>query len=436
MGSLAISEVVNPATHFPWPTMLETGARRQERSPYEPSYRSPSASSSQRTSSRPRNSSVTPVSNRHSTSTSTALSDTPGKMSTRSIPRRESISQSSSRPTDARVPEPPSPHISPSQGAQSGADTHPVPGPASDATSSTQGSSCASPLSQSSTDSTNKPPVQIKVKDLKHIQSFLGDDSNSLGLAQSPLASSGAKGKNASPQYEISAMPITDVIEMVAGLLTRITTTNDRQHEHLHRHIPSAEGAAGLTPQTSSVLAFHGKNVPSISILSYLTRIHKYCPTTYEVFISLLVYFDRMTEKVNAGRIQNMRQAEDRSTERQIERRTEGNASEESEKQEFGTAPPSPLSRDTGDSRSWGHRSTETRSGRTVPSHSEPISPPLSDSDPFNLSHFFVVDSFNIHRLVIAAITCASKYFSDVFYTNSRYAKVSYSFNVIERRLY
>jgi hypothetical protein len=42
----------------------------------------------------------------------------------------------------------------------------------------------------------------------------------------------------------------------------------------------------------------------------------------------------------------------------------------------------------------------------------------------YPLSHFFVVDSFNIHRLVIPGVTCASKFFSDVFYTNSRYAKV------------
>ena len=38
----------------------------------------------------------------------------------------------------------------------------------------------------------------------------------------------------------------------------------------------------------------------------------------------------------------------------------------------------------------------------------------------------FVVDSFNIHRLVMAGVTCASKFFSDVFYTNSRYAKVCF----------
>jgi hypothetical protein len=72
-----------------------------------------------------------------------------------------------------------------------------------------------------------------------------------------------------------------------------------------------------------------------------LLRILKYCPTTNEVFLSLLVYFDRMSKLV-------------------------------------------------GDS-----------TGRT-----------------------FVIDSYNVHRLVIAGVTVASKFFSDVFYTNSRYAKV------------
>jgi len=52
------------------------------------------------------------------------------------------------------------------------------------------------------------------------------------------------------------------------------------------------------------------------------------------------------------------------------------------------------------------------------------VSPSELSPNAFPLSHFFVVDSFNIHRLVIAGVTCASKFFSDVFYTNSRYAKV------------
>jgi hypothetical protein len=73
----------------------------------------------------------------------------------------------------------------------------------------------------------------------------------------------------------------------------------------------------------------------------------------------------------------------------------------------------------------------ETQSQGAVPGtpHSktrQPDSPAAStlDTDTLDLSHLFVVDSFNIHRLVIAGVTCASKFFSDIFYTNSRYAKV------------
>jgi hypothetical protein len=215
-------------------------------------------------------------------------------------------------------------------------------------------------------------------------------------------------------------MPVSDIIEMVAGLLTKITTTNDRQHEHLHRQIPPPEGTSGLSQQTTSVLAFHGKNVPSISILSYLSRIHKYCPTTYEVFLSLLVYFDRMTERVNAGPMLSLRQANQQSLDR-LNAEADANTSSGvftqptehtlSTSVQAATPPPSG---------SLGPPAEAPARGV------QPPSPPHQDleSDPYNLSHFFVVDSFNIHRLVIAGVTCASKFFSDVFYTNSRYAKV------------
>lgn len=36
------------------------------------------------------------------------------------------------------------------------------------------------------------------------------------------------------------------------------------------------------------------------------------------------------------------------------------------------------------------------------------------------------IDSYNIHRLIIAGVMVASKLFSDVFFTNARYAKVSW----------
>ena len=216
-------------------------------------------------------------------------------------------------------------------------------------------------------------------------------------------------------------MPVTDIIEMVAGLLTKITTTNDRQHEHLHRHIPPPDGTTGLSQQTTSVLAFHGKNVPSITILNYMSRIHKYCPTTYEVFLSLLVYFDRMTEMVNNDSVCSLRQTarqsgEYRKSQSGMGRMSLGDSTASAEDAKttrpLVVTPPSSGSLNVQDPSAAPPSPIVTAAG------------PSLNPDPTNLSHFFVVDSFNIHRLVIAGVTCASKFFSDVFYTNSRYAKV------------
>ncbi|QDS67536.1 hypothetical protein FKW77_002497 [Venturia effusa] len=267
-------------------------------------------------------------------------------------------------------------------------------------------------------------PSKIKVTSLAHIQSFVLDERNPLSQSASRLS----RGESEmSPQYEISDMPVTDIIEMVAGLLTKITTTNDRQHEHLHRQISPPENTSGLSQQTTSVLAFHGKNIPSISILSYLSRIHKYCPTTYEVFLSLLVYFDRMTERVNSGPMQHMRQTSNQSLHAPMNEDSRhssvptsmGQTSPDtvSKAQQAATPPPS------------GSLGRPAETAKQLQEQDRPPSPPIpmdtsAAEEQYSLSHFFVVDSFNIHRLVIAGVTCASKFFSDIFYTNSRYAKV------------
>ena len=254
-------------------------------------------------------------------------------------------------------------------------------------------------------------PNRIKVRDLSHIQAFASEEV----LTRSHGSRASMKFRHeAGQQYEISSMPVSDIIEMVAGLLTKITTTNDRQHqhEHIHRHIPSPEGTSALSQQTASVLSFHGKNVPSITILSYLSRIHKYCPTTYEVFLSLLVYFDRMTEMINNHTLKSFKSSAKNSGKSLLSPESSTSLASEGQKQAASSnaiATPPPSS---------GLEPQPDPDSPSIPSA------PESDDDASKLAHCFVVDSFNIHRLVIAGVTCASKFFSDVFYTNSRYAKV------------
>jgi hypothetical protein len=242
-----------------------------------------------------------------------------------------------------------------------------------------------------------------------------------------PFAEDGNKVGDQGPQYEISGMPIENIIEMVAGLLTKITATNDRQHQHLHRQMTPPEGGSSSSRlQSNSVLAFHGKNVPSITILSYLLRINKYCPTSYEVFLSLLVYFDRMMEKVNAGAMHNLREMDRHERAVASEQELKSPASTQSIE---GVAPASHGYAQTATPPLSGELETQSQGAVPGTPHSktrQPDSPAVStlDADALDLSHLFVVDSFNIHRLVIAGVTCASKFFSDIFYTNSRYAKV------------
>ncbi|KAH8118473.1 cyclin PHO80-like protein, partial [Phellopilus nigrolimitatus] len=158
---------------------------------------------------------------------------------------------------------------------------------------------------------------------------------------------------------DIHSYPTPDLLRLLASLLNQIATANDvlsspnspslstpsahpsptADHPLIWQTLFTASRSSLSTP--TSPLTFHARNIPSISLEAYLLRILRYCPTTNEVFLSLLVYFDRMSK----------------------------------------------LAKEATGSR-------------------------------------FVIDSYNVHRLVIVGVTVASKFFSDVFYTNSRYAKV------------
>lgn len=355
------------------------------------------------------------------------MSDSTQRAASSSAPTQQSTPQDV-QSQDARAPSAASQRSAPPPSSPAlGARPAPPPTEASESDAQTDEASASSTPGSAR----SSRPRKIKVRDLEHIQSFATEDMGSFSEIRSRSQSRSRGAEEDGPQYEISGMKVEDIIEMVAGLLTKITTTNDRQHEHLHRQPPNIDAASHLNPQTSSVLAFHGKNVPSITILSYLSRINKYCPTSYEVFLSLLVYFDRMTERVNAGPMQSLREA----TQQAVQDPRSSHSSSESlgpDSMEGVTATTPSGTQQVTPPYSGGNEKASGERGIPGTPHSRPSQPespsiPAEPSmmEPYNLSHFFVVDSFNIHRLVIAGVTCASKFFSDIFYTNSRYAKVS-----------
>lgn len=316
----------------------------------------------------------------------------------------------------------------------------------------------------------------ILIRDLDHIQSLtqadstLGGGGAGLGGPLGAGLGGGSIGLGGTAplqdvKFEISAMPIGDIIEMVAALLTKITTTNDHQHDALHRNASqqrqaqvhneggadggsnghSGGGGHGASPFSASVLAFHGKNVPAITILSYLSRIHKYCPTTYEVFLSLLVYFDRMTERVN-DLVMKQQQEQEKQRERENEKTKphedvaddkdvvmhddgDGDGASDVDETDEGLADSSDSSSSEDEDDEGGVPRSDaatTAAAAAASSRTTPAPPPasLDVAGSHSAATYFVVDSYNIHRLIIAGVTCASKFFSDVFYTNARYAKV------------
>ncbi|WAR56009.1 hypothetical protein PtB15_6B753 [Puccinia triticina] len=121
-----------------------------------------------------------------------------------------------------------------------------------------------------------------------------------------------------------------------------------------------------LLSKPNSILTFHAKIVPQISIEAYLLRILKYCPTSNGVFLSTLIYLDRLC--------------------------------------------------------TFYHRHCKQQQQRPSSIKKKRWNLPATPLAPFNFH--FVIDSWNVHRFLIASITAASKLLSDVFYTNSRYAKV------------
>ncbi|WFD28049.1 cyclin-like protein interacting with PHO85 [Malassezia nana] len=227
-----------------------------------------------------------------------------------------------------------------------------------------------------------------------------------------------------SPHLDIANFPSVELLRILAALLQHIATSNDQlrplSHEAVQEraqyqqepntipsfmylplndpHRPTTTTAALATLNTpSSTLCFHARHIPSISIEAYLLRILKYCPTSNDVFLSLLVYFDRLSRVGALGHFPG-------------EPPLDACDTSSSTPPSQGFTPPISMP--------WSNKQTNPRASQADANE------PVRQGHGFPGISGFAIDSYNVHRLVIAGVTVASKFLSDVFYTNARYAKV------------
>ncbi|KXS12055.1 cyclin-domain-containing protein [Gonapodya prolifera JEL478] len=130
------------------------------------------------------------------------------------------------------------------------------------------------------------------------------------------------------PIFPLATHPTLETIKVISSYLSHLTATNDS------------------SPVKGDLTRFHARTIPTIDILAYLQRILKYAPCGNEVFLAVLVYFER------------------------IAKRAEFTMSKKRKKK------------------------------------------------------VLMINSYNVHRLLITGVMIASKLFSDVFFLNSHYAKV------------
>ncbi|KAL6937600.1 hypothetical protein ACO0RG_004113 [Hanseniaspora osmophila] len=190
------------------------------------------------------------------------------------------------------------------------------------------------------------PLLLNETQSSEYINNYLSKNKTKFQIYKRPVVPNNndePAGKESHESMEIATFPTDTLLSMLACLLNKIIQSNDHMMSAMEQERRSGENGHtkmnGIS-QNVNVLQFKGKTVPKITLEDYFHRIYKFCPTSNDVFVSLLVYFDRITKKFE------------------------------------------------------------------------------------KIGEKFIMDSYNIHRLIIAAITVSTKFFSDFYYTNSRYAKV------------
>ncbi|KAF9204561.1 hypothetical protein BGZ49_005146 [Haplosporangium sp. Z 27] len=201
------------------------------------------------------------------------------------------------------------------------------------------------------------------------------------------------------PVYDIVNCSTSQTLLLVSSLINTILAVNDRL-------------------ACPKITLFHSRAIPNISIEAYLSRILQYAPFQNEVLLIILLYFDRIGGGCKPTQV--LTNTIPKSLLRQ--------ASLTPQEINQLTAPKADNSEDIrrlDEKSNYAQLGQESELDTDNMDEEEPIADEIyTSSSESPVGSKLIINSFNIHRLLITSILVASKFSSDVFYPNVRYARV------------
>ena len=207
------------------------------------------------------------------------------------------------------------------------------------------------------------------------------------------------------PVYDIVNCSTSQTLLLVSSLINTILAVNDRL-------------------ACPKITLFHSRAIPNISIEAYLSRILQYAPFQNEVLLIILLYFDRIGGGCKPTQV--LTNTIPKSLLRQASLSSEEISQLTAPKTEATT--PGDYFRNADEKAKQGRGGsglTTSDADSDILDEEEPIADEIyTSSSESPVGSKLIINSFNIHRLLITSILVACKFSSDVFYPNVRYARV------------
>ncbi|KAG9062637.1 hypothetical protein KI688_004941 [Linnemannia hyalina] len=208
------------------------------------------------------------------------------------------------------------------------------------------------------------------------------------------------------PVYDIVNCSTSQTLLLVSSLINTILAVNDRL-------------------ACPKITLFHSRAIPNISIEAYLSRILQYAPFQNEVLLIILLYFDRIGGGCKPTQV--LTNTIPKSLLRQASLSSEDISQLTAPKTE--PSIPGDYFRNADEKakqgRGGGSGLTTSDADSDILDEEEPIADEIyTSSSESPVGSKLIINSFNIHRLLITSILVACKFSSDVFYPNVRYARV------------